>query len=109
MTTRYHFRVRNLSERSARLIHDQYSLPISFFTPLALGYIPHSPPHLAHNPPLISLEILSAEMPRWPRVSLSAALFLAALSVQPSQAGNTTCVSRQLDWYTSVVGESPCK
>lgn len=23
-------------------------------------------------------------------------------------AGNTTCASGQLDWYTSVVGESPC-
>ena len=24
-------------------------------------------------------------------------------------AGNTTCASSQLDWYTSVVGESPCE
>ncbi|KAM5536430.1 hypothetical protein V8D89_009866 [Ganoderma adspersum] len=45
----------------------------------------------------------------WYPISLLATLFLTALSaVQPSQAGNTTCVSRQLDWYTSVVGESPC-
>lgn len=44
----------------------------------------------------------------WSRIGLPAALLLAALSVQPVEAGNTTCVSRQLDWYTSVVGESPC-
>jgi hypothetical protein len=24
-------------------------------------------------------------------------------------AGNTTCLSGQLDWYTSAVGETPCK
>jgi hypothetical protein len=24
-------------------------------------------------------------------------------------AGNTTCLSSQLDWYTTAVGETPCK
>lgn len=38
-----------------------------------------------------------------------AAVIVTALSVGLVQAGNTTCISRQLDWYTSVVGESPCK
>ncbi|PIL28069.1 hypothetical protein GSI_09822 [Ganoderma sinense ZZ0214-1] len=47
------------------------------------------------------------EMTWWSRISLPAAL-LVAWSAQPADAGNTTCVSRQLDWYTSVVGESPC-
>lgn len=26
-----------------------------------------------------------------------------------SSAGNTTCISRELDWYTDVVGETPCR
>ena len=37
---------------------------------------------------------------------------IAALSIQFSLAGNTTCVNNQgnlLSWYTSVVGETPCK
>ncbi|KAI1782295.1 hypothetical protein LXA43DRAFT_1104330 [Ganoderma leucocontextum] len=40
--------------------------------------------------------------------SLSAAVAVATLWVQLAQAGNTACVSNQLSWYTSVVGESPC-
>ncbi|KAI1781949.1 hypothetical protein LXA43DRAFT_1105047 [Ganoderma leucocontextum] len=40
--------------------------------------------------------------------SLSAAVAGAALWVQLARAGNTACVSNQLSWYTSVVGESPC-
>ena len=47
MTTRYHLRVRNLSERRARLIHDQSSLPISFLPPsrlvIFLTLLPISP------------------------------------------------------------------
>ncbi|KAH9846418.1 hypothetical protein C2E23DRAFT_579536 [Lenzites betulinus] len=36
--------------------------------------------------------------------------FLATFSLLAGDvyAGNTTCASGQLDWYTSVVGESPC-
>ncbi|EJF61027.1 P-loop containing nucleoside triphosphate hydrolase protein [Dichomitus squalens LYAD-421 SS1] len=33
---------------------------------------------------------------------------IPTLWVQFANAGNTTCASSQLDWYTSVVGESPC-
>ncbi|KAI0716635.1 hypothetical protein C8Q76DRAFT_767644 [Earliella scabrosa] len=29
-------------------------------------------------------------------------------SIQGTNAGETTCVSRQMEWYSSVVGESPC-
>ncbi|KAM5536752.1 hypothetical protein V8D89_009591 [Ganoderma adspersum] len=36
------------------------------------------------------------------------ALILVAMLLVPARGGNTTCVSKQLDWYTSVVGESPC-
>ncbi|KAI0629824.1 hypothetical protein C8Q77DRAFT_269468 [Trametes polyzona] len=35
-------------------------------------------------------------------------LFLLPLLVEYSWAGNTTCISSQLDWYTDVVGETPC-
>ncbi|KAI0754647.1 hypothetical protein C8Q80DRAFT_1297970 [Daedaleopsis nitida] len=28
--------------------------------------------------------------------------------ISSAHAGNTTCASQQMDWYTSVVGESPC-
>ncbi|KAM5544008.1 hypothetical protein V8D89_002625 [Ganoderma adspersum] len=38
----------------------------------------------------------------------TAVMILAALSSQPAKAGNTTCVSNQLSWYSDVVGESPC-
>ncbi|KAI1789396.1 hypothetical protein LXA43DRAFT_1062907 [Ganoderma leucocontextum] len=40
--------------------------------------------------------------------TLGAASLIPALWVQYAIAGNTTCASNQLDWYTSVVGESPC-
>ena len=39
--------------------------------------------------------------------SLNAA-FIISLLVGFSCAGNTTCASLQLDWYTDVVGENPC-
>ena len=41
--------------------------------------------------------------------TLGAASLIPALWVQYAIAGNTTCASGQLDWYTSVVGESPCE
>lgn len=40
------------------------------------------------------------------------ALLVPALLLQipsTSAAGNTTCASSQLDWYTNVVGETPCE
>ena len=40
---------------------------------------------------------------------LMSAILIATLSAQLAEAGNTTCASKQLDWYSSVVGESPCK
>ena len=39
----------------------------------------------------------------------TAATIVAALSPHLARAGNTTCVSNQLSWYSDVVGESPCK
>ncbi|TBU46228.1 hypothetical protein BD309DRAFT_954473 [Dichomitus squalens] len=42
------------------------------------------------------------------RLSGPAALFMIMLLAKFSRAGNTTCASRQLDWYTDVVGENPC-
>ncbi|KAI0330178.1 hypothetical protein GY45DRAFT_1251412, partial [Cubamyces sp. BRFM 1775] len=39
-------------------------------------------------------------------VAFGVLLFLSFL--HPSWAGNTSCASGQLDWYTSVVGETPC-
>ncbi|TBU23794.1 hypothetical protein BD311DRAFT_673192 [Dichomitus squalens] len=35
-------------------------------------------------------------------------VFLYGVWTQPAHAGNTTCASSQLDWYTDMVGESPC-
>ncbi|KDQ49994.1 hypothetical protein JAAARDRAFT_63400 [Jaapia argillacea MUCL 33604] len=40
--------------------------------------------------------------------SLTLALTTIFLSLSAVLAGNTTCASNQLDWYTSVVGETPC-
>ncbi|KAI1789397.1 hypothetical protein LXA43DRAFT_583721 [Ganoderma leucocontextum] len=39
----------------------------------------------------------------------AALLLVLSLLVDFSWAGNTTCASGQLDWYTSVVGETPCE
>ena len=53
------------------------------------------------NPPM-------AHERRW-NLYLPAAIIVVVLSAQLAQGGNTACVSNQLSWYTSVVGESPCK
>ena len=37
------------------------------------------------------------------------AVLIPALWIPSAHAGNTTCASGQLEWYSSVVGESPCK
>ena len=42
-------------------------------------------------------------------IGLGIVTVVLGLHVLPSHAGNTTCASSQLDWYTSVVGESPCE
>ncbi|RPD56169.1 hypothetical protein L226DRAFT_91823 [Lentinus tigrinus ALCF2SS1-7] len=48
-------------------------------------------------------------MVRLAHSSLAFVLATAAISCIPGvHAGNTTCASNQLDWYTSVVGETPC-
>ncbi|TBU22866.1 hypothetical protein BD311DRAFT_113728 [Dichomitus squalens] len=44
----------------------------------------------------------------WTAFTLGTASLIPTLWVQFANAGNTTCASSQLDWYTSVVGESPC-
>ncbi|KAI0683050.1 hypothetical protein C8Q76DRAFT_772517 [Earliella scabrosa] len=36
------------------------------------------------------------------------AVLIPALWIPSAHAGNTTCASGQLEWYSSVVGESPC-
>ncbi|KAI0655616.1 hypothetical protein C8Q70DRAFT_424010 [Cubamyces menziesii] len=35
-------------------------------------------------------------------------LWLFSWHLAHASPGNTTCASSQLDWYTSVVGETPC-
>ena len=54
------------------------------------------------------LTIASPTGKRWWSRSLPE-LILVTMLLVPARGGNTTCVSKQLDWYTSVVGESPCK
>ncbi|KAH9924616.1 uncharacterized protein BXZ73DRAFT_79178 [Epithele typhae] len=45
----------------------------------------------------------------WWHGSFVAALLVFNLALPGAYAGNTTCASAQLDWYTSVVGETPCR
>ena len=40
---------------------------------------------------------------------LKGGILVLFLALRWTYAGNTTCASSQLDWYTSVVGETPCK
>ena len=55
------------------------------------------------------LTIVSPAGKRWWSRSLKPELVLVAMLLVPARGGNTTCLSKQLDWYTSIVGESPCK
>ena len=36
-------------------------------------------------------------------------LFFSLLWLDVARGGNTTCISSELDWYTDVVGETPCE
>ena len=76
--------------------------------------IPHLPTHRVHGlssfhpepqpvdiHTLVSMVLLVA--------SMGGSIVVLFLAVPQVYAGNTTCASSQLDWYSSVVGESPCE
>ncbi|KAI0770415.1 hypothetical protein C8Q74DRAFT_899374 [Fomes fomentarius] len=54
----------------------------------------------ANSPPVIPL--------RLPWTKAAVVLLVAVPLLGIVRAGNTTCISKQLDWYFDEVGESPC-
>lgn len=77
--------------------------------------LPRRPPACSHPPSICVVFLFHNSLMVYRRrsnyISLAATsvVTLAALSSQPAKAGNTTCVSNQLSWYSDVVGESPCE
>ncbi|KAI0655252.1 hypothetical protein C8Q70DRAFT_435731 [Cubamyces menziesii] len=89
-----------------------------YITGLKLWRLPGASSSFKPVHTLLAVHPLSFEFVAWssPGIYLASMLTQYAILVvlpllsliHPSWAGNTTCASGQLDWYTSVVGETPC-